>query len=113
MRIVKVPVAPHLDDEQRRAGYDRALRLRRQRADLKQLLKHGSIELPVALDYEEAQGMKVFDLLKSLPGYGQRRVEKLLDSLGIAQGRTVAQLGPRQLEAILASLSPLEEARAS
>lgn len=97
----KIPPTPVLDSSQRRAGYDRSLRLRRARAVVKASLMAGDILLVEALELEETQQMKVRQLLLALPGVGQRKSEKLLAAAGINPARSVARMGPLQRLSLL------------
>lgn len=97
---------PELTDEQRKANLERAKRSRHERAALKASLKEGSIgAADVLADTRQcAQGMRVYDLLRSLPGYGKVKAEELMESLHIAESRRVRGLGARQREALLDAL---------
>lgn len=104
-----MPQAPMLDVEQRRAGYDRSLQLRRQRAEVKRRLTAGELDLYGAFELDEAGGMKVRDLLRALPGVGQRRADRLMQTAGVHPARTVAQLGPRQKNALVGGAHSLKK----
>ena len=93
---------PELTDEQRRANLVRAERSRHERAALKASLKEGSIGVADVLadTRQSAQGKRLNDLLRSLPGYGKVKAGELMESLHIAESRRVRGLGARQREAL-------------
>ena len=66
---------PKLTDEQRRAALAKAAEARRVRAEVKELLKTGTITFPELLERAEEDpliaGMKVSAVLPSLPGIGK------------------------------------------
>lgn len=96
---------PDLDPEQRAAALERAAAVRRVRAELKQMLKSGEVTLAQVLDRadrsDELAGMRVADVLAALPGHGRIRARRLMDDLGIADGRRLRGLGPRQRATLL------------
>lgn len=97
-----MPTPPALTDEQRRAAYEKALELRRNRAALKDQI--GASTSPratvigVVFDFDIVQGMKVYDLLTALPGVGPKTARRWLATAGIATKNTVRACGPRQVE---------------
>lgn len=106
-----MPVAPVLSQEQRRAAYDLALELRRQRAELKRWVsgegpgpEWATFRLMDAFTEERAQGMKVIDLLTSLPGVGRARALALLEAAGMDDRKTVRGCGLRQREKLFGAL---------
>ena len=70
-----MPQPPALTPEQRQAALAKAAKVRRERAEVKEKLKLGSItlsELLTMADSNETVGkMKVLSVLESLPGLGQ------------------------------------------
>ncbi|HZD66965.1 MAG TPA: integration host factor, actinobacterial type [Acidimicrobiales bacterium] len=100
-----MPLPPSLSPEQRQAALDKAADARRQRAELKEKLKMGSISLAQVLDRangDETVGkMKVLAVLESLPGLGKVKARRLMDEVGIAESRRVQGLGANQREALL------------
>lgn len=101
-----MPVAPVLSQEQRRAAYEKALELRRYRAELKRWLslEPGPERFDLVWTYEAAQGMKVYDLLTSLPGVGRARALALLKAAGMDDRKTVRGCGPRQRQKLFGAL---------
>ncbi len=100
-----MPLPPELSPDARQAALAKAADARRQRAELKEKLKMGSVSLPELLaqaDGDDVIGkMKVVAVLESLPGVGKVRARRLMDELKIAESRRVRGLGAQQREALL------------
>nr|WP_218913276.1 integration host factor, actinobacterial type [Janibacter alkaliphilus] len=84
----------------------RAAAARRERAAIKQRLKHsqGSIAEVIA-DRETNEAiakMKVLALVESMPGIGRVKAAQVMDDLGIARSRRVRGLGQHQIAALVA-----------
>ena len=96
---------PELTPEQRRAALAKAAEARRVRAEIKELLKTGSLTLPEVLDRAETDelvaGTKVAAIIVSLPGVGKVKGKRLMEELGIASNRRLRGLGTRQRRALL------------
>lgn len=94
-----------LTPDQRSAALDKAFKARQVRAEVKAALKNGSQTLTSVLSKAESDEalnkMKVHDLLRSLPGVGDRRATALMDEIGIAQSRRLKGLGVHQKAALL------------
>lgn len=101
------PTPPKLTVEQRRAAYEKALKLRQQRALVKRLLAGCYLTLEEAWGLGPVQGMKVIDLLSALPGIGKPSALKILESAGFKHPdkTTVRGTGPRQREALFEILT--------
>jgi hypothetical protein len=99
---------PTLTEEQRQAALEKAAVARRARAEITTSLKSGTLTLAEvfqqAVDAPDgaAGRLKVFALLRALPGYGQVRAKKLMDDVHIAETRRVRGLGDQQKKALLA-----------
>ena len=95
-----MPLPPSLSPDQRQAALDKAAAARRQRAELKEKLKMGSITLKELLDQsanDDIVGkMKVLAVLESLPGLGKVKARRLMDEVGISEARRVQGLGEQQ-----------------
>ena len=100
---------PKLTPEERARALQKAAAARRHRAEIKELLKNGTITLPELLERagtdELLAGMKVKAMLTSLPGLGKVKAHRLMERLEIAESRRIRGLGVRQREALLAALS--------
>lgn len=92
---------PELNQEQRRAGREAALALRRKRAKLKDDLKHGRVTFIQAFMRPEAQGMKLLDLLVALPQVGPVKAGNLMAYAGIKTTNTVSKVGHKQRKLLL------------
>ena len=103
-----MPLPPSLTPEQRQAALDKAAAARRQRAELKEKLKMGSISFPELLDQGERDDvvgkMKVLAVLESLPGLGKVKARRLMETVGISEARRIQGLGSNQRESLLKEL---------
>ncbi|MGR8011767.1 integration host factor, actinobacterial type [Streptomyces hypolithicus] len=99
---------PPLSPEQRRAALDKAAAARKERAAVKDALKHGKMSLREVLssDSESVGKMPVHSLLAALPGIGKVRAQKTLTELEISESRRVRGLGSNQKECLLAHFAP-------
>lgn len=99
---------PPLTDAQRAAALAKAAEVRRIRAELKQLLKTGSVSfaelLDRAADDSVIAGMKVQTVLSSLPGTGKVKAKRMMEAHGIAEGRRLRGLGDRQRASLLEAI---------
>lgn len=94
---------PVLTAEQRRAALDKAMRARRERASIMQDLREGktTIAKVIARDDEVAKRIRVYDLIRTIKGVGDRKAYKVLDDLGIAHSRRIGGLGAQQKEKLI------------
>jgi hypothetical protein len=95
---------PPLTPEQRAAALEKAAKARKDRAEVKNRLKHGSMTLPQVLKEGQTDDvvgkMKVSALLESMPGVGKVRAKQIMERLGIAESRRVRGLGANQRTAL-------------
>jgi hypothetical protein len=99
---------PPLTPEQRADALAKAAAARRQRAEVKNRLKHSGASLSAVLaqgqqDTESGRivgKMKVTALLESMPGVGRVRARQIMERLGISQSRRVRGLGANQVAAL-------------
>ena len=95
-----MPLPPSLTPEQRQAALDKAAAARRQRAELKEKLKMGSLSLKELLDQastdEVVAKMKVAAVLEALPGLGKVKARRLMEEIGISETRRIQGLGDQQ-----------------
>lgn len=100
---------PQLTAEQRAKALEKAALARQKRAEIKQLLKNGSLSLGDL--YKKAEndpivaGIKVSAVLSSLPRVGKVKSKRIMDDLGIADNRRLRGLGERQRAALLEEFS--------
>ncbi len=95
---------PPLTPEQRADALLKAAAARRERAEVKNRLKHSGASLADVVREGQAGGvigkMKVSELLESMPGVGKVRARQLMERLGIAATRRVRGLGANQVAAL-------------
>lgn len=103
---------PELDPEARRQALEKAAEARRSRAELKQQLKTGQIDLREVLRRAEGDEVvgktKVSAVLEAMPKMGKTRARKLMDELDISPSRRVRGLGANQREKLLARFEGLQ-----
>ena len=100
---------PELSDEQRAKALAKAAEARKVRAEVKELLKMGSLDFKGLLgradDDEIVAGLKVSAVLSSMPGTGKVKAKRIMEAHGIADNRRLRGLGERQRAALLAEFS--------
>jgi signal recognition particle GTPase len=100
-----MPQPPSLSPEQRQAALEKAAKVRRERAELKDHLKSGRVNLKELLsqaDSNETVGkMKVLSALEALPGTGKVKARRLMEQVGISESRRLKGLGAKQRESLL------------
>jgi hypothetical protein len=91
---------PPMSDEQRAQALAKAAAARRERAEIKALLKTGSLTLSEVFERADTNdivaGTKVYPLLASMPRMGKIKAKRLMEDLGIAENRKIRGLGSRQ-----------------
>ena len=96
---------PQSSPAQRQAALEKAAAARRLRAELKELLKTGSLTLPKLFERADEDeliaGMKVYSLVASLPGVGKVKTGRIMKEIGIADNRRIRGLNERQRDALL------------
>lgn len=106
---------PPLTPEQRQAALEKAAASRRERAEIKNRLRHSGVSvLDVVREAETNDAiakMRVLDLIQSVPGLGKVRARQMMEQLGIAESRRVRGLGPKQIEAIRREFANREPAK--
>lgn len=94
------PTPPTLSQEQRVAASKLAVANRRRRAEVKRLVKTGTLSLNdlfTLADTEECVAqMRAFDLISALPTIGEVKAKRIMQDAAIAQTRRVRGLGPKQ-----------------
>ncbi|CAN3979571.1 MULTISPECIES: integration host factor, actinobacterial type [Streptomycetaceae] len=96
---------PPLTPEQRTAALAKAAEARRERAEVKNRLKHSGASLHEVIKAGKADNdvigkMKVSALLESLPGVGKVRAKQIMERLGISESRRVRGLGTNQIASL-------------
>src|ERR1700694_5320224 len=104
-----MPLPPILSPEQRHAPLEQAAAARRQRAEVKDKLKMGSLTLRELLDQaggDDVLGkMKVLAVLESLPGLGKVKARRVMEGVGISETRRVQGLGTNQRQALFEEIA--------
>lgn len=96
---------PPLTPEQRAAALEKAAAARRERAEVKNRLKHSGASLSEVVREGQKNDvigkMKVSALLESLPGVGKVRAKQIMERLSISETRRVRGLGANQIAALV------------
>ena len=99
---------PQLTQEERKAALEKAKAARIKRAEVREDLKSGKMNLQQVLEMKNdpiVGRMKVSTLIETLPGYGKAKADKIMSELHIAESRRLRGLGERQQSALLERLS--------
>ena len=101
---------PRLTPEQRAANLEKAAASRRERAEVKNRLKHSGASIADVLQEGQSNDvigkMRVVDLLQSMPGLGKVRARQLMERLSISESRRVRGLGANQVAALEREFGP-------
>ena len=104
-----MPAPPKLTDEQRRAALEKAAEARRVRAELKSLIKMGSLTISEVLEKSDSNEIvsrtKVLAVLESLPQIGNVKARRIMKEIGIAESRRLRGLGDQQRAALVSEFS--------
>lgn len=96
---------PPLTPEQRQAALEKAAASRRERAEVKNRLKHSGASLADVVaegqSNEVVGKMRVSELLQSMPGIGKVRAKQVMERLKISESRRVRGLGAKQVQALI------------
>ena len=100
-----MPLPPELSPEARKEALAKAADARRARAEIKEKLKMGSVNLNELFDQAEQSDvvakMKVVNVLESLPGVGKVKARRLMEHFEISESRRIRGLGSKQKDALL------------
>lgn len=101
---------PELRPEDRQAALDKAVEVRRIRAEVKQMLKSGEVTIGQVLERADTSDvlgkMKVSEAIESMPDYGPVTARRLMEQLDISPTRRLRGLGRRQRAELLAVFEP-------
>ena len=96
---------PQLTNEQRRQALIKAGEARRARAEVKELLKMGSLTFAGLLERADSDEilarMKVLAVLESLPKLGKVKARRTMEDIGISDSRRLRGLGTQQRSALV------------
>ena len=100
---------PLLTPEQRAAALEKAAAARRERAEVKNRLKHAQGSLAEVVQDGQSNDviakMKVSALLEAMPGVGKVKARRIMAELAISESRRVRGLGNKQIAALVARFS--------
>jgi hypothetical protein len=100
-----MPKPPILSEEQRKAALEKSVEVRKIRAEIKMKLKLGTLSIEEIIDRsakDENYGkLKLKSVLESLPGFGKKKAELLLEKLAISDTKRIQGLGVKQKEDLL------------
>lgn len=103
------PRTPALTAEQRRAALAKATRVRVARRAFKDEVARGEFGIAATIALARADenlaGIRVVDLLTSLPGIGPKRAEAIMAQAAIAPTRRIRGLGEHQIAALVARMA--------
>ncbi len=99
--MAKIP-PPILSEEARAAASQAGVLARQIRSEVKRSIAQGELSIFQAINDPRVsvQKMRVYELLSSVPGIGQKRAESLMAKIGIAASRRIGGLGEKQLLAL-------------
>ncbi|WP_331773079.1 integration host factor (plasmid) [Embleya sp. NBC_00888] len=99
---------PPLSPERRQAALVKAAAVRRERAEVREGLKCGTLSLRevLATDSPAVRGMPVRALLEALSYIGRVRADGLLAELGISESRRIRGLGVQQRDRLRQRFTP-------
>ena len=101
---------PELDDDARRDALNKAAEARKLRAEMKQRLKAGEIDLHKVLDRADDDEViaktRVSEILEALPKVGRVRARRIMERLDISSSRRLRGLGVNQRDRLLAEFAP-------
>lgn len=104
---------PTRTPEQRKEAMAKAVHTRRERAAFKAACKAGNIPPEAAIEAPIAQRLKVEEFVRSFPGIGTVKAQKIVEACHIRDGRRVSGLGymqgPRLVEAIKNNMTAKED----
>jgi len=94
-------ISESLSEEARKKGLEKAKLVRRNRAEIKEKLKNGRISINELFNDQEIfeeyiAGMKVLNIISSLPGNGRVNAIKTLEKLRISPHKKIGGLGKNQ-----------------
>jgi hypothetical protein len=92
---------PHISEEKRDESLKKARYYKSRRAEIKRSLKKGLVNFSTFFAEGNAYidliaNMKLIDMVKSLPGIGDIKAQKILKSLGISRRKTINGLSKKQ-----------------
>jgi|SRR5882757_4028744 len=100
---------PALTPAQRAEALEKATQARQARGHLLEQIKSGQTSIAAILARSATDPVvaktRVNVFVRAVPGYGAAKAAAVLTKVGIAEGRRVAGLSPKQSEALIRELS--------
>lgn len=87
--------------DERDEGLKKALEVRRMNAAIKNAIRTKQHDIEWALNNPDAQGIRVYQLIMSIPGIGKAKADKIMAQAGIQKNRRVRGLGRKQAENLI------------
>ncbi|MDD3520249.1 MAG: integration host factor, actinobacterial type [Actinomycetota bacterium] len=105
---------PLLSNEEKRSALEHAREIRKKRSEIKKGLKSYSISFIELFEEKNkyfmvVMDMKILDLMKALPGFGDIRVNKILQELQISPRKKFKGLGQKQKSRLLDYFCSLQD----
>ena len=102
-------MVPVLTEEERRQNLDKAMRIRKERSEIRASLKAKRMSIEEFFELadngnEAARGMRVEALIRSMPNYALPRTQQLMKRLRISSSRRVKGLGKHQRNGLVEAL---------
>jgi len=99
-------VPPPMSDDQRRDALRQANQIRRLRADDKELIRTRKLDPRTILANppEHWKAARIAYLLRSVPGVGRTKVDRILETQGVSPVKTIGGLSDQQRQRLSASL---------
>ena len=87
--------------DERDEGLKKALEVRRMNAAIKNAIRTKQHDIEWALNNPDAHGIRVYQLIMSVPGIGKAKADKIMAQAGIQKNRRVRGLGRKQTENLI------------
>lgn len=104
----KVPAGfKPLDEKTRTEALKKAAETRKKRSAVMAKVKAGNLKFSTIIKKKDDPiygKLKVKSVIMALPGWGKITTEKLLDEVGVMEGRRIAGLGSKQVEKLVEKL---------
>lgn len=99
--------APAMDEKARAEALKKAAETRKKRAAVMEKVRGGKLKFSTIVKKKDDPiygKLKVKSVIMALPGWGKVTTEKLLDEVGVMEGRRIAGLGSKQVEKLVDKL---------
>lgn len=98
---------PPMSDDQRRQALQQANQIRRMRADDKALIRSRELDARVILANppEHWKAARIAYLLRSIPGVGRLKVDRILETQGVSPVKTLGGLSDQQRQRLSETLN--------